>query len=212
MPPARPCGLCRAAESCRLPRPWAPAVAAMSVQASVTELLVRSRQGDAHARDAVYVEIYAELKHAAHRQLRERRHGLQTTALVHEAWIKLSGNAGLAPADRNHLMALSTQAMRQVLVDHARQLHALKRGGGLPALTLTVDDAAQVQADVEVLALHELLQALSTFDPRAAQVVELRYFGGYEEGEVAGMLGVSLATAQRDWRRARAWLLARLGN
>lgn len=179
-------------------------------QAPVTELLARSRAGDARARDEAYAAVYDELKRAARRQLRGNRQAFQTTALVHEAWLKLSANAGLAPADRNHLMALSTQAMRHVLVDHARRVHAQKRGGGRPELTLTAGDIAQPQAEIEVLALHELLGTLQAFEPRAAQVVELRYFGGYEETEIATMLGVSEITVRRDWRKARAWLLVKL--
>ncbi|MFY2765231.1 ECF-type sigma factor [Arenimonas sp. MALMAid1274] len=178
----------------------------------MTELLARSRAGDAAARDAAYAAVYAQLKQAAHKQLRGQRHALQTTALVHEAWLKLAGNADLAPSDRNHLVALSTHAMRHVLVDHARQVHAAKRGGGQPPLTLTASGVAEPQAEVEVLALHGLLEELQGFDPRAAQIVELRYFGGYEEPEIAALLDVSLTTVQRDWRRTRAWLAARLGD
>jgi RNA polymerase sigma factor (TIGR02999 family) len=180
--------------------------------APVTELLARSRAGDVQARDEAYAAMYEQLKLAAHRQLRGQRQALQTTALVHEAWLKLAGNAALAPADRNHLMALSTRAMRQVLVDHARHVQADKRDGAIEPLTLAVSSIAQPQAEVEVLALHGLLEELQGFDPRAAQIVELRYFGGYEEAEIAAMLDTSLSTVQRDWRRTRAWLAARLGN
>lgn len=187
-------------------------MAAETGHAPVTELLARSRAGDAAARDAAYAAVYEQLKQAAHKQLRGQRQGFQTTALVHEAWLKLAGNTALAPSDRNHLMALSTRAMRHVLVDHARQVHADKRGGGVQPLTLTASGVAQPQAEVEVLALHGLLEELQGFDPRAAQIVELRYFGGYEEPEIAAVLDVSLTTVQRDWRRTRAWLAAKLGN
>jgi RNA polymerase sigma factor (TIGR02999 family) len=180
--------------------------------APVTELLARSRNGDAAARDAAYTAVYEQLKQAAHKQLRGQRHALQTTALVHEAWLRLAGNADLAPVDRNHLMALSTHAMRHVLVDHARQVQAAKRGGGEQALTLTASGIAAPQAEVEVLALHGLLEALQGFDPRAAQIVELRYFGGYDEAQIASLLDISLTTVQRDWRRTRAWLAAKLGD
>ncbi|MFT4256383.1 MAG: ECF-type sigma factor [Pseudoxanthomonas sp.] len=174
-------------------------------QSPVTELLARSRAGDARARDAAYAAVYDELKHVAHKQLRgNRRQAFQTTALVHEAWLKLSVNAQLAPADRNHLMALTTQAMRHVLVDQARRVHSQKRGSGLADVTLAVDNLAQPQAEIEVLALHELLEDLQAFDPRAAQIVELRYFGGYEETEIAELLDISESTVRRDWRRARA--------
>lgn len=187
-------------------------MAADAEQAPVTELLARSRAGDAAARDAAYAAVYEQLRQAAHRQLRGQRQALQTTALVHEAWLRLAGNTSLAPADRNHLMALSTHAMRHVLVDHARQVQAAKRGGGEQALTLTAAGVAQPEADVEVLALHGLLEELQGFDPRAALIVELRYFGGYEEPEIADLLETSLSTVQRDWRRTRAWLAARLAD
>ncbi len=187
-------------------------MAADSEQMPVTELLARSRAGDEAARDAAYAAVYEQLKRAAHRQLRGQVQAFQTTALVHEAWLKLAGSAALAPSDRNHLMALSARAMHHVLVDHVRQVQAAKRGGGAQALTLTVGAAVQTQAEVEVLALHGLLEELQRFDPRAAQGVELRYFGGYEEPEIAALLDVSESTVQRDWRRTRAWLAARLGQ
>lgn len=178
----------------------------------VTQLLARSRDGDPAAGDAAYAAVYDQLKRIAQRQLRSQRQGFQTTALVHEAWLKLAGNTALAPSDRHHLMALSTRAMRHVLVDHARQVQAGKRGGGAPALTLTAAGIVQPQADVEVLDLHDLLEELQGFDPRAAQIVELRYFGGYEEPEIAALLEIAVSTVQRDWRRTRAWLAARLGR
>lgn len=182
-------------------------------QTPVTELLARSRAGDALARDAAYAAVYEQLKQSARKQLRHANgNAPQTTALVHEAWLKLAGNAALAPSDRNHLIALSTRAMRHVLVDHAREVQADKRGGGVQALTLTANDIAEPQAEVEVLALHALLEELHGFDPRSAQIVELRYFGGYEEPEIADLLDISLTTVQRDWRRVRAWLAARLGD
>ena len=180
--------------------------------APVTELLARSRGGDLGARDAAYAAVYAQLKLAAHRQLRGQHQGFQTTGLVHEAWLKLAGNAALAPSDRNHLIALSTRAMRHVLVDHARQVQADKRGGGVAPLTLTASGIVQPGAEVEVLALHGLLEELQGFDPRAAQIVELRYFGGYEESEIATLLDIGVSTVQRDWRRTRAWLAVRMGQ
>ena len=178
--------------------------------APITQWLAQSRAGDAEAHDAAYAALYEQLKRAAHRQLRGRRQAFQTTALVHEAWLKLAGNSALAPADRNHLLALSSRAMRHVLVDQARGALAAKRGGGADAVTLSASDAAEPQAEVEVMALHRLLEELQGFDARAAQIVELRYFGGYEETEVAALMEISESTVRRDWRRARAWLGARL--
>ena len=177
-----------------------------SSPAEVTVLLARARAGDAQALGAAYSAVYDELKRAARAQLRRMRDDFQTTALVHEAYLKLGG-AQLAAQDRNHLLALSARAMRQVLVDDARARKADKRGGGQDALTLGALANAGEAAAVEVLKLDELLDALHRLDERAAQVVELRYFGGYTEPEVAGMLGISESTLRRDWRRARAFLM-----
>lgn len=173
----------------------------------VTHLLARARAGDNAALSAAYTAIYDELKRAARQQLRRMRDDFQTTALVHEAWLKLAGGAQLAAVDRNHLLALSARAMRQVLVDDARARKADKRGGGQEALTLTARLDAGERAALEVLELDDLLQRLHALDERAAQVVELRYFGGYEETEIAQLLGVTDRTVRRDWRKARAYLL-----
>lgn len=178
----------------------------------VTQWLARARAGEAGALDAAYAAVYDELKRAARLQLRRMRDAFETTALVHEAYLKLAGGAQLAALDRNHLLALSARAMRQVLVDDARVRKADKRGGGQQALTLTERLDAGERAVVEVLALDELLQALHRADERAAQIVELRYFGGYSETEIAQMLGISDRTLRRDWRRARAFLLAEMGR
>ena len=177
----------------------------------VTQLLARARAGDAGALDAAFAAVYDELKRAARLQLRRMRDAFETTALVHEAYLKLAGGAPLAAHDRHHLLALSARAMRQVLVDDARVRKADKRGGGQAALTLTARLDAGERAVVEVLALDELLQTLHRADERAAQIVELRYFGGYSETEIAQMLGISDRTLRRDWRRARAFLLAEMG-
>ena len=165
--------------------------------APVTQLLARARAGDAQALGAAYSALYDELKRAARAQLRRMRDAFETTALVHEAYLKLAGGAQLTAVDRNHLLALSARAMRQVLVDDARARKADKRGGGQDALTLTSALGNGEAAAIEVLALDE----------RAAQVVELRYFGGYEETEIAQLLGVTDRTVRRDWRKARAFLL-----
>ena len=182
-----------------------------SDQAPVTQWLERARAGDARAMDAAYAAIYADLKRAARLQLRRERAAFDTTVLVHESYLRLAGGAMLASVDRNHLLALSARAMRQVLVDHARQVHAQKRGGGQAAVTLTSGIGSNERAVMEVLALDELLGALHKVDERAARIVELRYFGGYEENEIAEMLGISYRTVRRDWRNARAFLLAEMG-
>ncbi|ODU52882.1 MAG: hypothetical protein ABS98_02515 [Lysobacteraceae bacterium SCN 69-48] len=176
----------------------------------VTVLLARARDGDGAALGAAYSALYEELKRAARQQLRRMQDAFQTTALVHEAYMKLAGGAHLAAVDRNHLLALSARAMRQVLVDDARARKADKRGGGQQELTLGAALGSDSTAVVEVLALDELLSALHRLDERAAQIVELRYFGGYSETEIADMLGISDRTLRRDWRKARAFLLAEM--
>ena len=162
--------------------------------------------------DAAFAGVYEELKRAAHLQLRRGRNTINTTALVHEAWMKLAVGDSLSVADRNHLLALSARAMRQVLVDHARNAQARKRGDGLQAVTLTanIGMGEESAAVVEVLALDQMLGTLQKLDPRAAQIVELRYFGGYEEREIAAMLQIHERTVRRDWRKARAFLLAEM--
>ena len=172
-------------------------------------LLARARAGDGAALGAAYSALYEELKRAARLQLRRMHDNFDTTALVHEAYLKLGG-AQLAAQDRNHLLALSARAMRQVLVDDARARKADKRGGGQDALTLTASSGGGDAAAVEVLALDELLASLHKLDERVAQIVELRYFGGYSEIEIAQMLGISDRTLRRDWRKARAFLLAEM--
>jgi RNA polymerase sigma factor (TIGR02999 family) len=177
---------------------------------SVTQWLQRARDGESGALGNAYAAAYDDLKRAAHAQLRRGGGELDTTSLVNETWLKLARGDGFRPDDRNALLALSAHAMRQVLVDHARRLHADKRGGGAQQVTLHTGIATPDSA-VDVLQLHELMDLLAQADPRAAQGVELRCFGGYTEPEIAGIQGVTERTVQRDWRRARAWLMAQLG-
>ena len=181
---------------------------------SVTELLAQARGGDAGARDAAYERVYAELKRLAHRELaRQRGATLCTTALVHEAYVRLSGS-DVDPADRRHLIALGARAMRFVLVDHARRAAAQKREGAAQALSITsAEDAAEpAVAASDVLALDQALERLNGLDARLAQAVEWRFFGGLSEPEIAAELGVTERTVQRDWRRARAFLYRELAE
>ena len=183
---------------------------------SVTQLLAQARSGDAAARGAAYELVYAELKRLAHRELaRQRGATLCTTALVHEAYVRLSGS-DVAPDDRRHLIALGARAMRFVLVDHARRALAQKRDGQLQSLTVTdgacgVGDERNPNA-ADVLALDQALQRLGALDARLVQVVEWRFFGGMSEPEIAAELGITERTVQRDWRRARAFLHHELGE
>lgn len=179
----------------------------------VTQLLALAREGDAQALDAAYAALYQELKQVAHRQLRRERGSFGTTALVHEAYVKLVAGARPSPIDRNHLLALSARAMRQVLVDHARRVRADKRDGGGPTLAWhdNVEAAAAPDA-LGVLLVDDTIEALQKVDARLARVVELRCFGGYDVAEIAQIMSLPDYTVRRDWRKARALLLAELGK
>jgi RNA polymerase sigma-70 factor, ECF subfamily len=175
----------------------------------LTALFARMRHGDAAAMDAVVGALYTELHHLAARQMRgeARQHTLQPTALVNEAFLRLMHGPDVVH-DRQHFLALAAQAMRRVLVDHARQKRARKRGGGLERVTLEVVPGEE-PFNVDVLALDEALTALSKLDQRASRVVELRFFGGHTDKEVCEILGEKLPTVRRDWVFARSWLKTR---
>jgi RNA polymerase sigma factor (TIGR02999 family) len=157
--------------------------------------------------------VYRELRRVAGAHLARARapSELQPTMLVHEVYAKLLGGHGASVHDREHFFALAATAMRQLCVDHARERRALKRGGGRAAVTLDEAMAQASNLDVDVLDLDAALTELAALDPREARVVELRFFGGLSMDDVAGALGISLATAEREWRAARAWLARRLG-
>lgn len=181
-----------------------------AMQAPVTQLLARARSGDAHALDAAYAAVYQELKQTARRYLRREHGPLETTALVHEAYLKLGGGA-LEVNDRRHLLALSARAMRQVLVDDARARKSDKRGGGQDAMPLTLahERLAADQPDaLDVLVVDDMIESLHKIDPRMGKVLELRCFGGYDVGEISELLDVPDYTVRRDLRKARALLLA----
>ncbi len=152
-------------------------------------------------------EAYDDLRRLAHRQI--RRFGgtptLSTTALVHEAYLKLAPSSGIFK-DRGHFLALAARAMRQVIVDYARERQAGKRGGGQPALPLDPEHAAADLQAERILVLSDALGRLSAVDERAARVVECRFFAGYSEEETAEALAVSARTVERDWVKAREWL------
>ncbi|MCW5982869.1 MAG: sigma-70 family RNA polymerase sigma factor [Bryobacteraceae bacterium] len=184
----------------------------MEASGAVTRLLSLVRQGDGEAREKLFVEIQAELRRIAGRQLRRETPGrtLQPTALVNEAYLKLAGHLDLEWANRAHFFAVAARAMRQVLIDRARERLAQKRGGGADRTTLTGAALGfEVELD-EMLALNEALDRLEKLDPRLRQVVEYRFFGGLEEKEIAELLGVTTRTVERYWTRARAWLYKEL--
>jgi RNA polymerase sigma factor (TIGR02999 family) len=184
----------------------------MGDSGAITVLLQRLSSGDARAEAELLPLVYAELHAIAARYLRGERagHTLSPTALVHEAWLRVDGVASLAAEDRRQFFALAARRMRQVLVDHARHRDAAKRGGpAREAITLSAlaDDGGD---GIDTLALDQALTHLHEMDPRKAQVVELRYFAGLEMAEIADVLGISRATAQRDWDVARAFLFQAL--
>lgn len=175
----------------------------------VTQLLQELGKGDPRALDRLYPLVYEELRRAAQRALRAERaeHTLQPTELVHEVFLKFAGSGPGELQDRAHFVAVAARAMRQVLVDHARRRNAAKRGGDLVRTTL--GDSAFVSGPLsaeELIALDDALDRLEAYDPRLRQVVEMRYFAGIAEREIAAALGITERTVQRDWVKARAWL------
>ncbi len=178
----------------------------------VTELLLAWTAGEQGALDQLVPLVYAELRRLAHRRLRAERpdHTLQTTALVHEAYLRLVDVRRLHVRSRTEFFALSAQLMRRVLVDAARARAARKRGGDVRHVPLPDGLALPAPNGTDLVALDDALKALATFDPRKEKVVELRYFGGLSVEETAAALGVSPETVMRDWKTARLWLLREL--
>jgi RNA polymerase sigma factor (TIGR02999 family) len=157
--------------------------------------------------------VYAELMRLARSQLaRAGTMSLDAPSLVHEAYLRFQGQGAIEFAQRNIFFAYSAQVMRTVIVDYVRERHAQKRGGGEPMLTLTTGIPGVSVGEDGVERLHEVLQALQKIDPRSHQVVELRYFGGLTEEEIAEVLAVSVPTVKRDWRKARAFLFDAIGD
>ena len=174
----------------------------------VTGLLARWGKGDRAALDELLPLVYRELHKMAKRQMAQQREGhtLQTTAVIHEAYLKLAGGAGQDWESRGHFFAVAAKAMRQVLVDHARKGRAEKRGGDVEIVPVAEDLAMAMGPAEEMIALDEALDALSESYPRQAEVVELRYFGGLSVEDTARTLNVSPETVTRDWRFARSFL------
>ena len=179
----------------------------------ITRLLQRHHHGDREAFDRLVTLAYEQLRAVARGQLaRAGRRGqtLDTTALVQEAYLDLFDEHGVDWQDRGHFFAVCARAMRRILVDDARRRQAVKRGAGAAAVTLQPDMVAIEARSEQVLAVDAALEDLAAFNPRLAQVVECRWFAGMTEEETARALDTSLRTVQRDWMRARAWLLKAL--
>jgi RNA polymerase sigma factor (TIGR02999 family) len=178
---------------------------------NVTDLLVEWRRGDHAALDRLIPIVYDELRRVASARLRsEGSHTLHTTALVHEAYLRLVNLDRMTLQNRTHFFAMAARLMREIVVDHARRRHALKRGGALTVLGLDGVETGVENRVVEVLALDQALTELAAFDERASRVVELRFFAGLSIAETAEALDVSPATVERDWTVAKAWLLQQL--
>jgi RNA polymerase sigma factor (TIGR02999 family) len=173
----------------------------------VTELLVKWRDGDQRAFKELVPLVYGELRRLAHHYLRSERpdHTLQSTALVHEAYLRLVSQEPNGLQNRAHFFAVASQLMRQILVDFARSHRAAKRNQGY---TLSLDEAVVLpqSRDVDLIALDDALSRLSRLSERQSRIVELRFFGGLSIEETSQVLGVSSATVERDWTVARAWL------
>ena len=181
----------------------------------VTELLLEWGKGDRAALQAILPLVYEELRRLSSYYLRRHRpnHTLQTTALVHEAYLKLSEEKSLRVENRTHFLGIAAQLMRWILVDYERNRRAAKRGAGATRVTLGPSIVAHAQNQgVDLLALHQALDKLAKLDRQQSQVVELRYFGGLSIEDTSEFLGISPATVKRSWASARAWLLREMDH
>jgi RNA polymerase sigma-70 factor (ECF subfamily) len=188
--------------------------AATLPQQQVTQLLCDWRGGDPSALEKLIPLVQPHLQRLAHSYMSRERpgHTLQTTALLDDAYLELADKTHPQWQNRAHFFAVAAQLMRRIMVDHARQRQAVKRGGG--ALKITLDQTALVAEtrSEELLALDEALEKLAAWDKRKAEVVEMRYFGGLTMKEIAEVLKIHVNTVMRDWRTARAWLMATLSG
>lgn len=174
----------------------------------ITALLRRAQEGDQDAKERLIEKVYGELRKLAGAYLRRERpgHSLQPTALVNEAYLKLAKLDRLSWQDRSHFFGVAAHVMRQVLVDHARARRAEKRGGGVGVVPLDESRILDKGRPLEIIALNEALERLHVKDPRAAKVIECRFFGGLSVEETAEVLGIAARTVKRDWNLGRAWL------
>lgn len=185
----------------------------------ITALLQRAADGDRAALDAVYASLYPDLKRLARARLRQQGRGesVSTTLLVHESFVRLVGARDLRLEDRRHFFAYAAKTMRNIIIDSAREHLAERRGGGAEHVTLgdADSDAMQVAdagASDELVRVNEALRKLEAVDVELAELVEMRYFGGYSEVEIAELQGVNERTVRRRWDKARAWLFVALGQ
>jgi RNA polymerase sigma factor (TIGR02999 family) len=181
----------------------------MAAVAPLTDLIRRAQFGEAGALHGVFDAAYDDLRSLARARLRKggRNTLLDTTSLVHESFLRVIGTLGVRIGDRQHFMCYASHVMRSIIVDELRSRLALRRGGGAPRVTLDsrIDDGLEVAGD-EILRIHDALDDLGRYDPRMVEVVEMRYFAGMTECEIADVLGVTERTVRRDWEKARLLL------
>jgi RNA polymerase sigma factor (TIGR02999 family) len=180
----------------------------VSDQANITKLLLGYGRGDKEALDELMPVVYDELRRQAARYLRREQagHTLQTTALIHETYVRLVDQRHVQWQNRAHFFGIAAQLMRRILVDHARTKKRVKRGGSDIRVSLDDADVSVKEKDLDVVALDEALQRLSAIDEQQSRVVELRFFSGLTVEETAEAMGISKATVKRDWSMAKAWL------
>jgi len=179
----------------------------------VTELIALARGGDRSASERLFAQVYRDLHRLAARQLGPAQHGMQTTSLVHEAYFRLAKPDALVLSDRVHFFAVAARAMRQLVIDRARARLAEKRGGGRGvSLDEVRPDALGIESNTDVFALAQALDHLATLDPQLAQLVDMRFFAGLELAEIAELTQRSERSLKRDWRKARAFLHAQMGD
>jgi RNA polymerase sigma factor (TIGR02999 family) len=191
-----------------------PSLDSMPSPSEVTQWLAQHDAADPAVAQRLFELLYDELRRLARSQLRREDpgHTLSATALTHEAWFRLSAQTRTQWKNRGHFLAVAATMMRRILVNHAEAKRAAKREADLVALTLSGIEQLACMPDRDVVAVHEALLAFEALDPRAAKVVELRFFGGLEIEEIAEVLGTSPATVKRDWTLARAWLQRELSQ
>ena len=185
----------------------------MSSPDGITQLLIDWGKGDQAALDRLMPLVYSELRRLASNYLRRERaeHTLQPTALVNEAYLKLVHQKNAKWQNRAHFFGISAQLMRRILVDHARQHQAVKRGGSVQQrISITSVEKLAKQPEVDLLALNEALDELAKMDPQQSRIVEMKFFGGLSIEEIAEVLSIGHATVERDWKMARAWLRRQL--
>ncbi len=183
------------------------------MEESLTQLIRQVSAGEAGAQDRLFAAAYGELRKLARSRLRDggRNTYLDTTALVHESYLRFLSSGQLREDDRRAFFAYASRVMRSVIIDAVRERQAERRGGGIQHLTLNTEIGSSLPAaEQEVLHVHEALEQLETIEPRLAKVVEMRYFAGYTEAEIALALGITDRTVRRDWERARLLLMAAL--